>query len=241
VPTLRLLSYNVRSLRDDPLAVARVIRSADPHVVCIQEAPRFLRWRSKCAELARRSGLVVVTGGRSAAANLILSTLAVDVERRADVLFTRDPKLHQRGTAIAQMSLGGVRFAVAGTHLDLVEAPRRRHVAELDAAIAANVDDGIAAFVMGDFNDDPGSAVWSRLGEDRVDAWAVAGQGPGFTADLAPGSRDPRRRIDGVFTPPSVTVGSVTVLDQPDVLVASDHRPLLVEVHLVNSVGSYET
>ena len=139
MPTLRLLSYNVRSLRDDPAAVARVIRSAYPDVVCIQEAPRFLRWRSTCAELARRSGLVVVTGGRGAGANLVLSTLAVEVGHTAEVLFTRDPKLHQRGTAIAVLSLGGARFAVAGTHLDVVEQPRLRHVDELYAALSQHV------------------------------------------------------------------------------------------------------
>jgi endonuclease/exonuclease/phosphatase family metal-dependent hydrolase len=232
VPTLRLLSYNVRSLRDDPLAVARVIRSADAHVVCIQEAPRFLRWRSKCAELARRSGLVVVTGGRTAAANLILSSLAVDVERRADVRFTRDPRLHQRGTAIAQLRLDGARFAVAGTHLDLVETPRRRHVDELKAAVGANVDGSVATVIVGDVNDDPGSPVWSQLSQDRVDAWAVAGQGSGLTADLTADDRQPRRRIDGVFAPPVFTVRSAAVLDQPDVLIASDHRPLLVELDL---------
>ena len=41
---LRVLSYNVRSLRDDPEALGRVIRSAQPHVVLVQEAPRFWRW-----------------------------------------------------------------------------------------------------------------------------------------------------------------------------------------------------
>jgi endonuclease/exonuclease/phosphatase family metal-dependent hydrolase len=228
VPTLRLLSYNVRSLRDDPVAVARVIRSSEAHVVCIQEAPRFLRWRSKCAELARRSGLVVVTGGRSAAANLILSTLAIDVEHTADVLFTRDPKLHQRGTAIAQLSLAGRSFAVAGTHLDLVEAPRRRHVDELYVALGAHVATAVPTFIVGDMNDDPGSPVWSRLSQDHVDAWSVAGEGSGLTAS----AREPRRRIDAIFSDPAIVVRSATVLDQPDVLIASDHKPLLVEFDL---------
>jgi endonuclease/exonuclease/phosphatase family metal-dependent hydrolase len=228
VPTLRLLSYNVRSLRDDPIAVARVIRSAQPHVVCIQEAPRFLRWRSKCAELARHSGLVVVSGGRSAAANLILSTLSVDVEQTADVLFTRDPKLHQRGTAIAALRLAGRRFAVAGTHLDLVEGPRLRHVGELHRALDAAVASAVPALVVGDMNDDPGSPVWTELTRSRVDAWAQAGTGAGLTASV----REPRRRIDAVFVDPRLIVLSATVLDQPDVQMASDHKPLLVEIEL---------
>ncbi|MDT4998882.1 MAG: hypothetical protein QOK12_987, partial [Mycobacterium sp.] len=115
MPILRLLSYNIRSMRDDRAALVRVIRSADAHVVCVQEAPRLLRWRSTCAALARTSGLVVVGGGRPAGANLIMSTLSVDVTKTVDVLFSKDPGLHQRGTAIAVLRLQGVTFAVAGT------------------------------------------------------------------------------------------------------------------------------
>ena len=69
---LRVLTYNVRSMRDDRDALGRVLRAAEPDVVLIQESPRFLRWRSLCAELARRGNLVVVGGGRYAGSNLIL-------------------------------------------------------------------------------------------------------------------------------------------------------------------------
>src|SRR3978361_1259259 len=93
VPNLRVLSYNVRSMRDDRDALGQVIRAAEPDVVLVQESPRFARWRSLCAQLARRSNLVVVSGGRYAGSNLILSSLGVDVVSTADVLFTRDPRL----------------------------------------------------------------------------------------------------------------------------------------------------
>ena len=83
MPTLRLLSYNIRSLRDDKAAVARIIREANPHVVCIQEAPRFFRWRASAAALARATNLVVVGGGRPAGATVLLFVLAVDVKERA--------------------------------------------------------------------------------------------------------------------------------------------------------------
>lgn len=36
---IRVLSYNVRSLRDDTEALARVIRACEPDLVCVQEAP----------------------------------------------------------------------------------------------------------------------------------------------------------------------------------------------------------
>ncbi len=128
-----MLSYNVRSLRDDAQAVSTVIRSCNPDVVCIQEAPRFLRWRSKCAALARESGLVVVTGGRPAGAMLLLAALQVRVLEVADVLLTRKRGLHQRGVALATLELGGTRFSLGSIHLDLDSDERRRHVDEIVA------------------------------------------------------------------------------------------------------------
>jgi endonuclease/exonuclease/phosphatase family metal-dependent hydrolase len=228
VPTLRLLSYNVRSMRDDRAALARVIRSAEPDVVCVQEAPRFLRWRSTCAALARTSGLVVVGGGRPAGANLIMSTLGVDVLSTADVLFTKDPGLHQRGAAIAVLRLRGATFAVAGTHLDVRAEPRLRHVAELHAAIERHVPPDVPAAVAGDINDRPGSAPWQALAALRPDAFAAAGTGGAFTS----AARRPHQTIDGIFADPRITVVSARVLDGADVEIASDHRPLLVELDL---------
>ena len=222
---MRLLTYNIRSLRDDGSAVARVIRDARPDVVCIQEAPRFLRWRSKCAALARRSGLVIVGGGRPAAANLLLSTLAVEVESSRDVLFSQDARLHQRGAAIAVLRLGAARVAVAGTHLDLVEAPRLQHIAELEQALDEHVPDGVPTVVAGDINDRPGSPAWQLLTERRVDAVPA---GDGFTYSAT----RPRRRIDGVFADPALRIASADVIDSPDVKIASDHRPVLVELEL---------
>ncbi len=228
MPTLRLLTYNVRSMRDDRAALAHVIASAEADVVCVQEAPRFLRWRSLCAQLARTSGLVVVGGGRPAGANLILSSLRVDVERTVDVRFTKDPRLHQRGTVIALLRLNGSRFAVAGTHLDVVAEPRLRHVGELHAAIAAHVAPEVPTVVAGDVNDKPGSAPWTALNTARQDAFAVAGTGSPFTSTAA----NPHQTIDGIFVDPRIIVRSCRVLEHPDLAAASDHRPVLAELDL---------
>jgi endonuclease/exonuclease/phosphatase family metal-dependent hydrolase len=228
VTTLRLLSYNIRALRDDESAVTRVIQSARPDVVCIQEAPRFLRWRSSAARIARRSGLVVVTGGRPAAGNLLLSTLGVRVHGTLDALFTKEPGLHQRGAAMAMLSLRDARFAVAGTHLDLAEPGRLRHVHELHRTADGWLDDGYPLIVAGDINDDPGTPVWQALEHRGRDAWATAGTGDGITSSV----KLPRRRIDGVFVPEPLIVRQTEVINSPDVQIASDHRPLLVEIEL---------
>jgi endonuclease/exonuclease/phosphatase family metal-dependent hydrolase len=228
-PQLRLLTYNVRSLRDDPEAVARVIRSVEPHVVCVQEAPRLLRWRAKCAALARRSGLVVVTGGHPAAGNLILSSLGVDVLTGVDQLFSRLPAQrtrHQRGVALARLRWLGHTFVVGGTHLDLAAEPRLHQISELESAINAIRGPGDSTIIAGDMNDEPGSATWQALVAERVDAFAQvgAGAGPTFTA------ANPTRRIDGVFLGAGVTARSAVVIDDESVRRASDHRPVLVQL-----------
>jgi endonuclease/exonuclease/phosphatase family metal-dependent hydrolase len=227
---VRLLTYNVRSLRDDAAAVARVIRACRPDVAAIQEAPRFWLWRAKCARLAGRSGLIMVTGGRAAGSNLLLASPDVSVESTRDVLFTSDPRLHRRGAALAVLNLAGERFALAGTHLDLVEEPRVRHVGELHTALDAIAPDGVPTVVAGDVNDVPGSATWRLLAQRRVDAVPA---GDGFTYS----ARNPQRRIDGVFTDPALAVRSAEVIDTPDVAIASDHRPVLVEFELTPRRG----
>jgi endonuclease/exonuclease/phosphatase family metal-dependent hydrolase len=157
-----------------------------------------------------------------------MSTLAVDVERKHDVMFSTDPDLHRRGTAIAIMSYGGSRFAVAGTHLDVKPEPRLRHVGELHAAIARLVPEEVPAVIAADVNDRPGSPSWNLLTSVRADAFAVAGEGSPFTSTAT----NPHQTIDGVFVDPRITARSARVLDSADVRLASDHRPLLVELEL---------
>jgi endonuclease/exonuclease/phosphatase family metal-dependent hydrolase len=227
VTTVTLLSYNIRSLRDDPAAVVRVIRAADPHVAIIQEAPRFLRWRTSCAALARRSGLLWISGGRRAGANLVLCTMAVRTIERFEIPFSDRPKLHHRGAAVAVLELAGSRFAVAGTHLDLIEQARLAHLDELAAFAAERLAD-VPLIMGGDLNAVPASATWQRCAEFGADGFAAIGSGDGFTySTLAP-----VRRIDALFADSRLRPIRAEVLDSADVRRASDHRPLLVEYQL---------
>jgi endonuclease/exonuclease/phosphatase family metal-dependent hydrolase len=222
---IRVMSYNVRSLRDDPVAVGRVMREAEPDVVLVQEAPRFARWRSHAASIARRAGLVVVTGGRTAAGNLLLCHLRVDVEAAEDVLLSRVRGLHQRGLALAALRVGDARVVVAGTHLDLEPAARLQHVDEIRGIVQRFGGDR-PSIIGGDLNDRPGSAVFDALGNGAVDVWSAVGEGEGHTFRAT----GPDRRIDALFVTPPVTPVSARVLSGPDVLAGSDHRPLVVDL-----------
>ena len=88
----------------------------------------------------------------------------------------------------------------------------------------------VPAVVAGDINDVPDSASWQALTAHRTDAWAAAGSGPGFTSN----PKNPRRRIDAVFADPRLPVLSAELIDTPDVVRASDHYPVLVELGLAN-------
>ncbi|HEU5034424.1 MAG TPA: endonuclease/exonuclease/phosphatase family protein [Mycobacteriales bacterium] len=231
---LRLLTYNVRSLREDREAVAAVVRACRPDVVTIQEAPRTLRWRSKRAALARMSGLVVATADRPGGL-MVMTSLAVSVRSTSFALLPKTPDLHQRAVCIADVSLRGVDWRIVSTHLSLDADERRRHLPSLWSAIdpAGPAASGVnsALLVVGaDVNEDPGGPVWASLTERLQDAFAD-NSGRVDREGLTFSTRNRRRRIDGIFVDRRVEVVECRVVtDVPDaatVRAASDHYPLL--------------
>lgn len=219
----RLMTWNVRSLRDDRSALVRVLRSCAPDVLFVQEAPRFLRAQSKLAALARDAGLVVASGGRPAAGVALLTTLRVDIDAARSVLLPRTRGLHQRGVATATASVAGRSFTAASLHLGLDAAERRRHVAELGPLLAAS---GHPAVIAGDLNEQPTGHAWQALASGRCDAGAPLGL-PTFPAQA------PRRRIDTVLVPDgwrAVGVAPSDIVGDADLVAATDHRPVIIDV-----------
>ncbi|MGH3713078.1 MAG: endonuclease/exonuclease/phosphatase family protein [Micromonosporaceae bacterium] len=222
--TLRLLTYNVHGLRDDSDAVVRVIRAARPDAVYVQEAPRRFRWRYRCAELARRCGLVVAGGGGTALGNLLLVHPRVRVHESWDLRYPLTPGRHLRGAAFARCAAGGARFLLVGSHLSTDPDERPKQAALLRAAVSASPD---PVLLGADLNDTATSLSWRTLADGRTDAATVVDGAPATpTFSVA----SPRRRIDAVFADPRCTVTGYRVLDTPDVRCASDHFPVLVEV-----------
>ncbi|KRV50099.1 endonuclease [Wenjunlia vitaminophila] len=231
---VRLLSYNVRSLRDDRAALVRVVRACAPDVVCVQEAPRFFRWRKKAAWLARDCGLVAVTGGQPAAGPLLLSSLRARVVHSEDVLLPRTPGLHRRGFATATLEFGSVRLGVVSCHLSLDRAERQR---QADALLRRVDGTGERyAVAAGDINEAPEGSSWQLLTGKLRDAHATVPWGGTFTSPAG----EPLRRIDGVFVTPEVEVLGCGVpqpedlpgLDPADLAAASDHLPVLAALRL---------
>lgn len=228
---VRVLSYNLRSLRDDTAALTRVIRGCRPDVVCVQEAPRFARWRGRRRGLAKGCGLAVAAGARNGGLMVLATPSARVVHREYHLLSRIAGVYYRRALAVAVLEIGRVRLAAASTHLDLVAGPRLQHVTEVLTLLERVRARFCAPVVLGgDINEQPGGPAWSLLAERFQDAYAVApaGAGPTFS------SRDPRSRIDGVFPDPEVEVRGCGVPESADLLAdypaATDHRPVLAEL-----------
>jgi endonuclease/exonuclease/phosphatase family metal-dependent hydrolase len=229
---LRVLSYNVRSMRDDTDALARVITACAPDLVLVQEAPRFFRWRKKLARLAAASGQVILTGGATAAGPAILCSLRATVERTEDVLLPLTPGLHRRGFATAVIRVGGARLGVLSCHLSLDEEERYQQGGMLlDRLAGLGAEHAIAG---GDLNEGPGGRTFRRLSASLQDCRAAAPWGGETTWPHS----DPPRRIDAVFATKGVEVlGCGVPLDQPgvtraDLTAATDHLPVLAAVRV---------
>ena len=210
---LRVVTWNVRSLRDDARGVALALRGLDADLVCVQEAPRLLGWRTWRALLARRAGLRPLTRDR-ACGTLLLAGPRVRPLQAGTMPLPRRPGLHRRAAVHARVEVDGGVLVVACTHLDL-EPPAR-----LDSARRVRAGLPAGPLVLGaDVNDEPGSPAWQALAEGLVDA----GEGLGPTFSVA----DPRRRIDALLVDPSLEVVSRRVVDAGPV---TDHLAVCADL-----------
>jgi endonuclease/exonuclease/phosphatase family metal-dependent hydrolase len=230
--TIRLLSYNIRSMRDDRAALARVINRLEPDVVCVQEAPRFAFWLRKRRWLAREVSLGLAVRRRPAGLELYAGARTA-LLHRGHRLLSSVPGLHRRGLVTGLFEVGGVRLVVASVHLDLLGGPRLRHAEEIVKELErARERFDAPVVVAGDINEEPGGAAWDFLAEHFQDGYVVAPAGQGETYS----SSVPRTRIDGVFADSGIEVLSCGVPDEPELLAdyphATDHRPILAELRV---------
>ncbi|HUR74313.1 MAG TPA: endonuclease/exonuclease/phosphatase family protein [Sporichthya sp.] len=225
-----MASYNVRSLRDDAGVVAAILRDLAPDLVCVQEAPRFLFSKAKCARLARAAGLSVLAGGRSAAGNLLLGGSRVTLVSATRIRLPRSGRRHRRAVAVAVVRIDGAELTLAGTHLSVDPLERigqtRRLVDRLGALAAGPL-------VLGaDVNDVPGSPPWRVLTGPWQDGYATAPAGDACTFP----ARHPNRRIDAVFVSGGLSItGCGVPAGLVDAAAATDHLPVVADLQLPSS------
>jgi endonuclease/exonuclease/phosphatase family metal-dependent hydrolase len=220
---IRVLSWNIWQMYGDPLAVHRVLRAAEPDLVCLQEAPELplLPGSSRrLAALARACGLQVVAGGRSAAGNAMLRSSRIRVHSAEAVRLPPSNKWSQRrGFVVATVGLdSGPLFRVAAVHLSLDPVERLAHVAQLLARLSV---DELPVVVAGDLNEPTGGPSWQALATVATD--------PAPHAPVTFSAVRPRRRIDAVLTAPEIETLEYGQWrpDPRDTAVASDHLPVL--------------
>ncbi|MBB2911873.1 endonuclease/exonuclease/phosphatase family metal-dependent hydrolase [Streptosporangium becharense] len=232
---LRVASYNVRSMKDDVGALERVVAALRADVLCVQEAPRFLRWRRKRVRLAAFGGLSVVAGRRRGGV-AVLAGPGVRVVHGEGHLLQPFLGLERRAIAIGVVESDGWRAAVGSVHLDLDETARVRHAAEALALLRATADRFDALPVLaGDINEQADQPGWRHLTERLTDCYPVSPRGAGLTFP----ARGPHLRIDAIFAAPDLSVVSCgdAGADPADLVAATDHLPVIAELTCADPGG----
>jgi endonuclease/exonuclease/phosphatase family metal-dependent hydrolase len=125
------------------------------------------------------------------------------------------------GWVMAQVTIGGVPYAFASTHLASGNAPGLAELRALQAGeLAAALPSGTPAIVMGDLNDHAGSPMYRTLtGAGFTDTWSALR--PGVTgntccevADLSNNLPALVERIDFVFARGSGVQGRINLVGE---------------------------
>lgn len=235
---LRVMTWNLHGLaRQDGVsqraataAAVAVVRAARPDVLAVQEPPRGFgagwRWR----RFAARTGMRVAVGGAKARIALLVAPSATVTGAHLLPMPWREPQV-RRNACLAQVD--GVLVAVV--HLGLRVDERDEQLAAVLAAMRAaqpwvGAASG-AAVLAGDLNAAPTARAWQQaLAAGLRDAYAPAS--PTFLdpSALTFPAADPGHRIDAVLVGAGLSVLAATVPDDPLVAVASDHRPVVVDL-----------
>jgi endonuclease/exonuclease/phosphatase family metal-dependent hydrolase len=179
---LRVMSIDAGSFPGGGEAVAAVVRSAAPDVLLVQDAPRFLRWRSKRAALARRCGLVVATADRPGGL-CVMTSLRVDLLDTSFSLLPKTSGRRERAIVSATVKFGGARWRVVTLQLGSDAAERSRQLPAIVSSLS--VASSAPAIVGGDLGGGPGDPVFSGLATRFQRCLDTAASGQAMFADRA--------------------------------------------------------
>jgi endonuclease/exonuclease/phosphatase family metal-dependent hydrolase len=223
--TLRVASYNLRDLKDDADAAARVVRAINPDVLCLQEVPRHLMSTHRIALFAARCGLYWSGGHRGSGGTTVMSSLRMDVTGVQHNRLKVARLQRERGYAVSQVRLPGhPAVTLVSVHLSLDAGERAAHATTVLKALEG--DEPLV--VAGDLNEGPDGQAWTAIA-GRLRAASV--DAPTFPAG------NPRRRLDVIFASPELPValsgtGDTGELDPADLVAATDHLPVWVDLDL---------
>lgn len=219
---LRVASYNLRDFKDDTDAAARVVRTINPDVLCLQEVPRHALSSNRIAAFADRCGLYWSGGHRGSGGTTVMSSLRMDAANVRAVPLKVARLQRERGYALSRVRLPGHQsVGFVSMHLSLDADERVRHATAVLDALAG----GGPLVIAADLNEASDGQAWSAI-SGRLHV--VTADHPTFPAG------NPRRRIDVIFASPELSVaqGGPIELDAADLVAASDHQPVWVDLDL---------
>ena len=224
--TLRVATYNLRGLKDDAHAAAKVVRTIAPDVLLLQEVPRYPGSSYAISAFAREAGLLwsgrtrLVSGTSLMTSLRLLSTDSQD--RKLRVGLRENPRSY---TVARVTSPGRPSVTVVSVHLPLKGDQRVDHAGtvlrELTEELA--VPAGAPLVIGGDLNEDNAGAAWGVVAQQLAE---VSDDRPTFPA------ASPHRRIDAVFARghQGAVPGDPALLDGMPLAEASDHVPVWVDL-----------
>lgn len=246
---LRVLSYNIHAGAGedgvfDLARTAAAIRATGADIVGMQEVDNHWSdrsaWTDETAELARRLHMRSYFG--------YIYDLPPLTEGAPDrtygvAILSRYPIIHAENHWITRLSTQvpnptpepapgfpevvvnarGALVHVYDTHLDYRPDPSVRAM-QVQDTLAIMAEDGPRAqqVLVGDFNAQPDAPELAPLWQHLTEAWAVAGDGPGYTYP----SEQPTEHIDYVTVSRGIGIRWASVPDTQ----ASDHRPMLAGI-----------
>ncbi len=204
--TLRVLTWNIHhgeglDKKVDADRIAKVILSAKPDVVALQEIDRGVERTGKIDLITKLADLTDMTyafgktidyqGGDYG--NAFLTRFPILEER--NLHYTLVQPGEPRGLLQLILNVRGEEIVVASTHLESRsdDSARMSSVGELRTLLRGYSPRPV--IVCGDFNDLPESRSITELKKDYIDTWALVNRGEGFTFP----SDAPRKRIDYIL------------------------------------------
>lgn len=230
--TVRVLAYNIHHGEGmdevvDLERIADLIRSVDPDLVALQEVDSATTRTDgvhQAAELGRLTGLEPVFGAfmpyqGGAYGMALLSRWPIASSRNLRLPDGAEPRTALAVTVASPTTGRRVRFV--GIHFYRTDDERLAQATRLEEHLAG---DTVPTLLAGDFNSTPDSDVMAHLSR----RWAIVTKGADH---LTFPSYAPDREIDFVLFRPEGRweVAARRLLDEP---VASDHRPVVVELVL---------
>jgi endonuclease/exonuclease/phosphatase family metal-dependent hydrolase len=187
-------------------------------VVLVHRAPRRFRWRTRCADLADRFGLVYAGGGEPSLGNLVLVHLRVALRDVRYIQFPLVPGELARGGVVTRCEVAGRPLVLASAQL-AAQPRQRQSQAALFAAALSDVEGPVIASVDG------GAAPAARgLTQERglTEGRTVAGSAGRAT----------------IIVDQVIDIERCEVVDTPGARLASIHLPMVADLRLPVPAGT---